>query len=219
MRRAGIHALVSWTAAGATSGALVKAAESAGIWWPTAAGAWWVGVLADLGNGFGVWVLALVLAVRSASSAFSAALRATAFCAAMVAGYYVWTSMVLGYPVGSYPLRWWVVAFTAVPVAAALLHRVRAGAGVLAVSVPAVLAARLLVTGEVPRAVAAWEGSLSLGLVSWVRVTVDVLAAVLVTVGLPTGRSTRVLAPVLAVVLAVLLYRVRIVDQVWGLLG
>ena len=139
------------TLGGALSGVAAKVADESDI---TGMG--------DVGTSPTVWVLALALIARFASTQVDAAIRATAFFTAMCTGYYAWTSFVLGYP-GSPPLLvgWMAIALTIVPVGAALIrsscHRsgvlsaaVLAGAAGIALSDPRVVQLWYAAIGELP---------------------------------------------------------------------
>lgn len=173
------------TAGGALSGVAAKVADESDI---TGMG--------ELGTSPAVWVLALALIARFASTQVDAAIRATAFFTAMCIGYYAWTSLVLGYP-GSGPLLvgWVAIALTVIPVGAALIRwscdrsgvlsgALLAGAGGLALSDPRVVQLWYAATRELP-------SDFPLRPVHGV---IGIATALIITLWLPRHHATRVWA-------------------------
>lgn len=62
----------------------------------------------------------MVVIAVVASSALRAGILGGAFSVAAIASYYVWSSIVLGFPVGLFPLLWMSVALVIAPAFAAM---------------------------------------------------------------------------------------------------
>lgn len=177
-------------AGGAVSGVAAKLADESAI----------TG-MADLGTSPTIWVLSLAVIARFAPTEAQAALRAAAFFVAMSIGYYAWTSLVLGYP-GSGPLllRWVGVAFTLVPLVAALVrwacHQSGAGSGL-------VLAAAASLALADPRVRQLWYAAVgdlpSDFPLRPVQAVVSIATALVITLWLPRRAATRAWAGALLV--------------------
>lgn len=195
-------------------GALALAGAGAGLVakWADAQGPSW---LADLTTGRALWVAIAFAIGRTAASRSAALLGSPAFFSAMVASYYAYTRLVLGYPLGRTALAWLLVALIACPVVA-LIVQATAGRQVAGAVTAGVMAAVVLSDGDVHRMLLHVTGELGAGPFH--------LGAGLLTVGLAVGIVATVREPrriLLAAVTALILapFLSGVLDQLIAALG
>lgn len=167
-------------AAGVLAGIGAKVADESAIGW-----------LADAGTYPALWVLAFAVVARSAPDAGDAAATAAAFFAAMVAGYYGWAGLVLGFPQGSEPWYWLGIAIVAVPIGALVTWWALRSSAIVAAVVVGAVASLAVVNGASLRAARALTGDLPVTLVRPVQVVIEVVVTVVVLAVLPLQRRIR----------------------------
>ena len=90
--------------AGLLAGVLAKLGDQSTWRWAT-----------DLGTYPSAWIFAIVVIAVVASSALRAGILAGVFSVAAITSYYAWSAIVLGFPVGLFPLLWMIVALVIAP--------------------------------------------------------------------------------------------------------
>jgi Family of unknown function (DUF6518) len=174
---------------GALAGIAAKAADESPWSWA-----------ADLGTFPAAWVLAVAVIGRQAPGPLAAALRASAFFAAMSVAYYAWAALVLGFGWTWLLGAWLVLSATAVPAAAVAAQWATRRPGAAAGLLVAAAAGLVLGSGGALRLwyrlTGTWQGP------HVVQGVVDVLVALALVLLLPRHRSTRVWAVVLALPMA-----------------
>jgi hypothetical protein len=185
---------------GALAGGLAKAADESGITWA-----------ADVGTYPAAWVLAVALIGRFAPTLRGAAVRAAVFFASMTVAYYAWAVWVLGF--GYEPdliVAWLVLSATAVAAVAAGTWWATRRSGPLSGGLMALVAGTALVGGAARGLYLWWDGSLVAAAARPVQAGVEVIAVLVIAVGLPRRRSTRLWA--LALVLPMWWLAGRLLD-------
>ncbi len=165
---------------GAATGVAAKAADESGWTWA-----------ADLGTHPAAWVLAVTLIGRTAPTLTAAGVRAALFFAAMTVAYYLWASLVLGFPWTWLLPAWLVLSVTAVPVTAVAVRWATARSGAVPGLLLAGIAGIALAGGSLQRLHLAASGLLVESATRPVQAAVDLLVAAVIVLVLPLHRATR----------------------------
>ena len=106
--RSTTRSLAIATSTGLMAGVLAKLGDQTTWRWAT-----------DLGTYPSAWIFAMVVIAVVAASTLRAGILGGVFSVAAITSYYAWSAIVLGFPVGLFPLLWMSVAFVIAPAFAA----------------------------------------------------------------------------------------------------
>jgi hypothetical protein len=188
---------------GVAAGIAAKAADESGVAWAAA-----------LGSFPAVWVLAVALLGRCAPTWVTAAVRSSAFFAAMSVAYYTWAAEVLDFD-GNVRLLvgWFVLALTVVPATAVAVWWATRREGVVPGALLGGVTAIVLAGGAAWWQIEIWTGMQPFLVDRTVQAVVDVVVALVLVVGLPRHVRTRIWASVLTIPLAWVLWLSHLLQQ------
>lgn len=130
--------LATAVSCGAIAGAIAKAGDQTTWRWAT-----------DLGTYPSAWIFAIVVMAALASSAVRAGILGAGFSVAAITSYYAWSAIVLGFPVGRYPLLWMGVALIIAPTLTAAIRLAQERGGMSSVIAAAGVAGLMLADGPI----------------------------------------------------------------------
>ena len=188
--------LLAFLGGGAVIGVGAKLADGAATW------------AGDAATYLAVWVVAVALIGAFAPTPVQAALRSAVAFLGMCAGYYAWTGIVLGYPVGREAIVWTALALSAVPLLAVCVQWARSGDRWWSGIVFAGVAALCLVDGAIGRVVIAVTEEVPeafLASVRPVQAVIEVLGSAVIVLLLPRTWRSRAIALLAVTPLAFLL--------------
>ena len=136
--RSSTSALAITIPAGLLAGVLAKLGDQTTWRWAT-----------DLGTYPSAWIFALVAIAVVAASALRAGILGGTFSVAAIASYYAWSAIVLGFPVGLFPLLWMSVALVMAPAFAAAIWLADERGGTPSVVAAAGVAGIMLADGPI----------------------------------------------------------------------
>lgn len=169
----------------------------------------------DLGTYPSAWLFALVVIAAIGSSVRQVAILGGAFSVAAIASYYFWSSLVLGFSVGLFPILWMGVAVFVAPTSVAVIRLARDRGGTLSVLGATGISGLMLADGPIQQ----YWNELTIGLPEgfpFHPVQAGVAVALsLITIGIMVdslrGRLTAAALAVPATVIAA-----AVIDVVWS---
>lgn len=189
--------LAACAAVGVVVGVLAKVADVVGSWW------------ADAATYPAVWVIPVAVLARTSPGPGQAALRAAAFFVPVVAAYYGWAQLVLGFGSTPYTVVWLAIAAVMVPVLTAVVcWAVRRGPDAATAATVALLGALPFTGGAVQRLWFAATGVVPPSVARPLQAVLEVVVAAVVVLWLPPTRRARLWAALALVPAAWIVLRV-----------